>query len=242
MHPLEDDDVVVHVEALLRNPPEAPRSLGEGTLWLREHKLDDRCASALALALRRGDHTHLRCVSLAANEISARGMAAIAGAIAQDTLPLLELLSLDSNFIGDDGMKALCRAFNHVPKLKAIECQRCGVGAEGWKAFTAAATGGALQSLESLYASENSLGDEGIKGFCDTLGAGGLPRLSNAHFRQCEIGDEGCLALADAIEAGHLDHVRQVQMALNTQTRDGFEVVTDVIKEYDKQRKLQVIF
>uniref|UniRef100_A0A7S2GB07 Uncharacterized protein n=1 Tax=Haptolina brevifila TaxID=156173 RepID=A0A7S2GB07_9EUKA len=228
---------VIDMERLLADPPKPPRSCPEGkSLWLHSNQLDDECIDMFAHTLRRGDWRHLTYLNLGGNQFTCVGMSALAGAITQEALPLLEFLSITEVEIADIGMKALCAALEHMPKLRCLEMTKCQVGVVGWTAFAAAAMkGAALQELETLYASDNNIGDVGMKAICDTFAAGRFPKVQAMHIRAAQIGDEGCLALADSIELGHFDHVRHVQLGGNVQTRDGFEVVMDVIKEYEKK-------
>ena len=50
----------------------------------------------------------------------------------------------------------------------------------------------------------------------------------------CSVGDEGLLCLANAIEDGSFDHVRALSMNMIPATRNGREIVDDVLKEYRK--------
>ena len=243
-----------HMEALLRNPPDVPRSCdAETTLWLRGCKLNDECAEVLAHALRRGDYKHLTKLVLAANAISARGVCAIAGAISQGALPELTSLSLESCPILDEGMVALCSVLGQMPKMAQMELVQCEIGDLGATALATASRGGHTRCLSSLYMRGNKIADDGMKALMAAFGepltnpaaaeGAGFPRMEMMHLNDNAIGDEGCLALSEAIEAGHIDHVRLWQMGGNREmTRDGFEVVTDVLKEYEKQRVINVYF
>ena len=227
------------MDALLANPPKPPRSCPDGnSLWLLGQNLNDQCAEVLAHALQRGDYRHLKYLTLGNNAISTRGMCAIAGSIGQGALPCLTSLSVASNPILDEGLVALCAVIDKMPSITCLELMECGFGDTGGQALAAAAKAGRLRSLSSAYMRDNQIGDVGMASLCEAFAAGGLPRAETLHFNNNKIGDEGCLALADAIEAGHLDGVRLIQMCGNKQSRDGFEVVMDVIKEYEKTLKV----
>jgi len=109
-----------------------------------------------------------------------------------------------------------------------------------------------VRSLDSIYMRGCKMADVGMKAFMEALGepktnpnaveGAGFPSLQCLHFNDNKIGDEGCLALADGIENGHMAKARLFQMGGNVQTRDGFEVVTEVLEEYELRRKISVHF
>ena len=94
--------------------------------------------------------------------------------------------------------------------------------------------------MRQWYLQGNGFSDAGMEAICEACAAGGLPQLERLNLCSTRIGDEGCLVLANAIEAGQLDQVRHIQMQQIAAGRDGFEVVDDVIKEYEE--KLRVVF
>lgn len=230
------------MEELLRNPPKAPLSFPEATLYLCDRGVTDRDVEFLARALMAGGYQNLEVLSLARNNITAVGAAALGGALAQGTAPNLMRLSIEENPIGDDGMVAIAKALPKVPKLRCIEAMENNFSDIAVKAFFASGADNALRSIESLYLRKNKMGDDGMEALCKACEAGYLPKCRNINIGECEITDEGCLILADAIEAGHLTGIRSIQLHRNRVGRDGMEVVQGVIKEYDLERNLMVNF
>ena len=73
---------------------------------------------------------------------------------------------------------------------------------------------------------------------CGALQAGRLRCLQQLNLKHTRLGDEACLSLCEAIEAGHCDHIRAMHLGGGKYTRDGMEVVNDVIKEYEKELRV----
>jgi len=232
------------MEELLRNPPEIPMSRPNGTsLWLKGRHLNDACAEVLAHLLQRGDYKHLTCLELGKNHITAQGMCAIAGAIAQGALPALDRISLDENPIFDEGMVALCAVMQHMPMLNTLELTNCRFGDVGFLAFAAAGKAGHAKNVMAMYLRGNQIADAGFTAFCDVFAnPKSFPKMEVLHFHDNQIGDEGFLAFSEAVESGHVDHVRLWHMNGNKLTKDSHEVVTEALKEYEKDRMITVYF
>ena len=223
--------------ALLRSPPEPPMSCPKGSsLWLLGRKLDDACAGELAGSLTAGNWGHLTYLTIAINDISGRGVTGIAHALGKGAAPLLATLNVSQNPLGDEGAAALAGCLHAMPELSWLEMSECRLGDVGARALASAAKAGATPMLKLLSLRANAVGDEGIEAICEACASGGLPRLERLNLSETQIGDEGCLVLANAIEDGHMDHLRQIQLGRIRASRDGFEVVTDVLKEYEKRR------
>jgi Ran GTPase-activating protein (RanGAP) involved in mRNA processing and transport len=226
---------------LLRHPPKLPSSCPQdSSLWLSGQKLNDQCAEQFGRSLLNGDWRHLTYLAMGHNDITAGGMSAIAGALAEGTAPKLQHLNLSENQIGDMGAIALAQCLHSMPELASIESVNCGYGEAGAVALMKAAKNGALQNLTSWYAKDNPIGDGGLEALCAAFKCGKLSKLNHLNLHGTNVGDEGLLVLANHIEEGCLDHVRVIYMGRIAATRDGFEVVTDVLKEYEK--KTQVFF
>jgi Ran GTPase-activating protein (RanGAP) involved in mRNA processing and transport len=231
------------MDAFLAKPPKPPESCPEGkSLWLLGNYLEDHHAKVLAKWLNRGEYQYLEYINMGYNKITSDGFLPMAMAISNGALPKLTYISLCENPIGDAGAKALASALPKMPNLDSIEMSICGIGDEGAVAwFNAMAKGGAPK-LEALYFKGNVWADDGMEAFCLAKASGKCKKLRSAFIGENRIGDEGALCLANAIEAGHFDDVNQINLAPSPYvTRDGREVIADVIKEFDK-KPLQVIF
>ena len=224
--------------AFLRSPPEPPRSCPEGkSLWLRSQCLDDSSAEVFARTMMNGDWKHLEYITLAANHFTANGMIAIALALAQGKCPLLENLDISETNIGEAGAMALACALKAMPKLRSLIITQAGIGEAGGTALFAAIRDGSSPALQQIYLKGNPVGDASMEMMCKASASGNLSQLQSMNLDQTHIGDEGCLVLANSIEAGEWDHMRTINMMGIKASRDGFEVVTDVIKEYEKSLK-----
>ena len=227
------------MEEFLRSPPAGPSSCpAESTLWLLGQMLDDHCAEVLARTLRNGDWRHITHLSLAHNDITPVGMAAIFGALAEGAMPLLKQLNATNLDVGDDGATALAAALPALPALYQLELVESNIGEKGAVALMSAVKDLAqpMRQLYSLYFNKNPIGDDGVIAICEACESGKLPGLNVLYMSGCSIGDEGCLALSNAIEDGHMDHVRIIYLQQCRASKDGFEVVNNVIKEYEKKQ------
>lgn len=229
------------MEELLRNPPKSPYSCPTDTsLWLGGLKLNDNCAKIFARSLMSERWVHLTYLNISRNDITCDGMAAIAAALAQGKAPKLEQINLSELPLGDAGIVAFAASLGAVPLLRSIETCQCGYGETGTVAMMTAAKQGFLKNLSQWYVKGNPIGDGGMEAICEGLASGQLPKLDLVNLCETKVGDEGLLCLANHIEEGHLDTVRIISLSQIMASRDGFEVVNDVIKEYDK--KIRVDF
>ena len=229
------------MEAFLRTPPEPP-SKGElyTTLFLANQKLDDRCAEVLSRSMMRGDWKHINKITIGGNDITAKGFALICGAWCNDTMPLLKNISIDANPIGCEGAKEFAKALPHFPKLDVFNCCECQIGDTGIVAMFRAIqehgpTGGVGSKLYGFYLNKNQFGDAGMYAICAAMEANAMPIIEHLDMNGCPIGDEGLLKLADCIEDKVFDHVRYMEMHWLACTKDGWEVVNDVVEEYKKK-------
>ena len=222
----------------LRSPPPPPSSCDPNTsLWLLGQKLDDHCAEVLAKTLTNGEWRHLTHFSLAHNaDITTDGCVTVFNALAKGATPLLQQLNLSGLDIGDAGAAALANAIPTMSALHQIEIVDCNIGEKGGIALMDALKATPLKDLYSIYLNRNAIGDSGLTALCEACEGGNMPALGLLMLSGCSIGDEGCLALANAIEDGHLDQVRTIYLQQTLATKDGFEVIDNVIKEYEKKQ------
>ena len=243
------DALAPDMKELLEHPPEAPASCPQngGTLYLRNQGIDDGCCDLLAQRIFLLDFDRVQMLMLACNSIGPRGMAMLGGAmgggydpVRPGGLPYLESLSLETNPLGDAGIQTLANSLSALPRLRSLEIQRTGCGDEGMRAIARAAMdAGALGELDTLYCHENAVGCDGVTALCEALKEGKLQSLGCLHLPTNKVDDEGCLALTEAIEAGHLDHMRAIYLgAGNPVTRDGMEVLYDIVREHEKRLKI----
>ena len=232
------------MEAFLKDPPKPPRSCPEGTsLWLLGKKLDDKSMQVFARTMMRGDWAHLTYCNMGLNtDITGIGFSAFCGALANGTMPLVENLNFSGcKSIGDEGAIALAAALPAVPNLQTIEASEAGIGDKGVKALFESVGNGNLPNLKQWFLKGNPMADEGMMAICECAEKKMLPKLHYMNLCETKVADEGCLALSIAIEEGHFNHVRQFYMHQCAASRDGLEVLTGVLKEYD-HKYLQVLF
>lgn len=229
------------MEAFLKNPPKPPQSCPQGsTLWLMSRKLDDRCAEVFARTLMRGDWKHLTYLNMEGNDFTPKGVAMILKAIGCGTMPLINNLTLNRNNVGDEGLTALGKALSAMPVLSNLSCVEVQGGDIGFCSVCDAFAEGSNKKLQSMYWNGNEISNAGMEALCDAFRSGNLPKFFLFYMNGNKVEDEGLLAFANAIEEGHFDHVRTWYMMQTPSSRDGFEVVNEVVKEYDK--KISIFF
>ena len=114
--------------------------------------MGDAGASALAAALDRGAMPRLRSLTLACADIGDAALAALAPALRRR--PALEVLGLDDNPFGDEGLAALLaprRRAGGLKKLELLNLDSTQVTDAGCASLAVALYSGALPALEVIH-------------------------------------------------------------------------------------------
>jgi hypothetical protein len=140
----------------------------------------DAGASALAAALGQGALPRLKYLSLYNAAIGDAGLVALAPALRRR--PALEILSLDGNPLGDEGLAALLAPppppagalsppTGVLTKLKGLDLR------DTPRSPTPAAPPSSLKSLKQLYLTDTQITDAGCAALASALDGGALPAL-----------------------------------------------------------------
>jgi hypothetical protein len=121
-------------------------------------------------------------------------------------LPLLEMMFLGVNEIGDDGVKSLADALGKgaLPALKELSLRSNQIANPGMISFAEAISKGASPALARLWLQDNQIGDAGLSALAEAMGKGGLPALDQLSLSHNQIGDTGLAAFASVISSGAL--------------------------------------
>lgn len=147
-------------------------------------------------ALRCGAFSNLRQLDARYNGFGTRGARMLAEAIRGEgmakALPKLTVLNLGTNALGDDGVRALARAFpNAIESLDLSENQ---IGANGARAL-ADVLAMRDTSLLTLDLRDNVVGNEGARALAAALRSNATLRTLN--LERNVISDEGARALSE---------------------------------------------
>jgi hypothetical protein len=132
--------------------------VGDAELWLGGMQVGDAGASALAAALEQGALPRLKSLILNSAAIGDAGLVALAPALRRR--PALEVLGLDGNPIGDEGLAALVAPppagappppTGGLTKLKGLGLSYTQITDAGCATLAAALDSGALPALEHLF-------------------------------------------------------------------------------------------
>jgi len=148
------------------------------------------------------------------------------GALAQ-----LEELEFHSNFVGDQGIQALCDGLSagSGPRLTNLMLNFNDMGPPAMQAFGAALARGALPALKRLALGNNELGDAGIVALCESLRHGALPALESLLLYATTFGDDGARALA-ALGGRALPSLRVLQLDHNEMTDAGLDAILEALQ------------
>jgi len=137
---------------------------------------------ALCEGLGRGDAS-LTWLGLGDNNFGPAGAEALATALRRGAMPKLEVLLLQGNPIGSQGMAVLAAPLRKLPALEQLVLDRCKVGNEGVASLVANLGKDDFKALERLYLGSNNITDAGMTTLAAALDAGGLPKLTyHTHF------------------------------------------------------------
>lgn len=147
------------------------KSRHEGTLDLSQSKLGNAAFKALADALLdRLNDPHVpplpaQNMDLFGNSLGVTGAERLASCMLQGALPQLQIVSLHSNRLGDDGVEKLAPALKALPKLKALSLARNEISDTGVSHLVTNlnAEKRELSALKSLSLSYNRISNEGCE-------------------------------------------------------------------------------
>lgn len=133
----------------------------------------------------------LTSITLDSNQIGDDGIRALAEHA--KGLPALAMLSLPDNEIGDAGIRALAEHAKDLPALERLDVRRNQIGDAGVRALAEHAND--LPALAHLNLSDNQIGDAGVRAMAEH--AANLPALAQLDLSGNQIGDAGIRALAE---------------------------------------------
>ena len=153
-------------------------------LDLADNNIGDDGFSALADALCASATSKLERLTVSSNEIGDVGAARLGSALLGSPAALRSLveLSLDNNWVGDEGVKALARAFEYgrLARLHILALDDNMIADAGAGAFADACLSQpaeVLVHLESLDLDGSDIGERGSQRLAEALDRGALPAL-----------------------------------------------------------------
>ena len=177
-------------------------------LAIEDNGISDAGADALWQACAAEKLPQLTELFMSRNNIGDTGIfAALASSIAQGGFAKLGALDLNSNRLGDRGLRALGASASNLGSLRSLYLDRNGIGDAGltdWSnaLVTASQPGaGALPSLYELWLSNNNIGDAGVASLFDALGKGAAPSLGDLRLQYNQIGDAGVQSLVNVLQS-----------------------------------------
>lgn len=106
-------------------------------------------------------------------------------------------LYLHTNPFTDEGVVAIAAALRDgaVPLLQRLELDHCSIGDEGASALAASLRDGAATALNTLFLTHNNIGDAGVAALAACLREGGAPALKVIRLHENPASTEAVQAL-----------------------------------------------
>jgi len=164
--------------------------------------IGDDGAAVIARALKNSKTCNLASLNLSgehgtANQIGAVGARGLAEYISVSAS--LTILSIQDNFLGDDGTKLLCDALSQstVTNIEELNFYENNIEWAGARAVGQMAA--VVASLTKINLSANFLGDRGVIALCDALKNSKVTKLQQLEVADNGIGDIGAEALVQMV-------------------------------------------
>jgi len=169
----------------------------------------------------------LRELCLDANAMGTHAAAALGVAMRNQRLPLLELLYLNDNPLGDDGCSSIFApdALCACPMLRELCANGVGLSTSAGKAaqalLVAAIEAGAAPALKRLNLINNAINDAGVLGLARALGACAAGKqLKRLQLENNAWGADGLAALVDELRNGRLPSLEALEIHGNKKCKD----------------------
>ena len=202
---------------------------------------DNEDAATLAESFRSAQSKKLlhklTTLALNNNQLTCDGVATLAQSFGKGALPRLERLFLNSNLIGDLGMKSLvasCVWSGALEKLVELNFYNNKIGDKGLAAFAEALSHRSkpLAALQTLWLNNNSFGSEGLIAFADVLPKGqALARLEFLWLNDNTIGDRGLTVLSRSVSEGGLAALKELYLYNNRIGSSGMRALRDAVNK-----------
>jgi hypothetical protein len=212
--------------------------------WNRKG-LDEADCEIIAAQLRRlKAPPGVRRLFLSGNQISDKGITAIAHSTSFGSFPLLENFHAQNNGIGDAGFSCLSLQIGegHLQHLTLLDLGRNTISDDGMAFFASVLVetdGKILQSLTTLYLSSNNIRCAGATSFASAVSSNEkiLKKLEILWLNRNKIGADGITSVLAAISSGALVSLHQLMLQGNPGYQSKVQKETEKILSLKKGEK-----
>ena len=227
------------------------------TMQLRSRGLLLEDFEAFVFSVCHGALEELRELAFESSE-SNKGVTKFFSSVSNSALPELDVLRIENNRLGDDGMRVISTALTNgaLKSLRRLEIAENEIGDVGMSSFSEAISDGAARSLERLSITGNRIGGAAffsalsklsaeqtrLSAPPDTAIAPAHTQLHTLDLVCNQIGDDGIVQLSKVLSTGVLPKLKHLWLGCNRIGDEGvIELVSALSIELQPASEIEVL-
>ena len=200
---------------------------------LREMNITDLKCEAIALQIDEGNLDGVKELILYGNQISHKGLSALAKAVSERAPLILKPLSLARNAFGFEGIRVLSDYLGQrgFLELEFLNLNMTEIRDDGMNVFahTLSSDERALAHCIFLDLGSNYISADGMETFAKAMSLGRLPVLTHLRLQKNTISDVGVSALAESASNGSRKKLKRLDLDENNIGDEGMVALANAV-------------